>query len=91
MSRPKRDRSTNRSRIRKVYRDFLKAQRKQGMKLRSYHTSADVQQNLAQTTDAAAAAQLRKIYLSARYDEGGEITANQLATAKAAYKKTSRQ
>lgn len=90
-SRPKRDRSTNRSRIRKVYRDFLKAQRKQGMKLRPYHTSADVQQNLAQTTDAAAAAQLRKIYLSARYDEGGEITANQLATAKAAYKKTSRQ
>lgn len=89
--RRKRDRGTNRSRIRRIYRDFLKIQRKQGLKLRQHHTSADVQRKLTADTDPVAAEQLRQIYLAARYDENSGITAQQLSAAKAAYKTTNKK
>lgn len=89
--RQKQGSGSNRSRIRRLYRDFLKNQRKRGVQLRRYHTSADIQRNLTADTDTVAADQLRQVYLSARYDEGCEISARQLARAKAAYKNTSRK
>lgn len=89
--RQKWDKGTNRSRIRRIYRDFLKAQRKQGLKLRRHHTSADVQRKLTVDTDPVAADQLRQVYLAARYDENCDITAQQLSAARAAYKKTNRK
>lgn len=86
-TRRRRDRSSNRSKLRRCYREFLRHERKKGLALRKYHTSLDVQKKLSSETDAAAAAQLRQLYLSARYDPHAEVTAEQVRQARAALKK----
>ena len=77
---------SNRSKLRQIYRAFLKQQRGRGLKLYPHYTSQDVQANLTQDTDAAAASKLREVYLSARYDETRDVTAQQLKTARDAMK-----
>lgn len=83
----RRDRSSNRSKLRRCYREFLRYQRKRGLPLRRYHTSLDVQKRLVSDTDADAATQLRRLYLAARYDPRREVTAEQVRQARAALKK----
>ena len=83
----RKDRSSNRSKLRRCYREFLRYERKRGLALRRYHTSLDVQKRLTVDTDPQAASQLRQLYLSARYDPHREVTAEQVRQARAALKK----
>jgi hypothetical protein len=83
----RKDRSSNRSKLRRCYREFLRYERKRGLTLRRYHTSLDVQKRLTADTDPQAASQLRQLYLSARYDPHREVTAEQVRQARAALKK----
>lgn len=77
---------SNRAKVRQIYRKFLKQQRSCGVRLRSNQTSADILHNISPGTDAKAAAQLRAIYLAARYGEHGEITARDVAAAKTSFR-----
>ena len=77
-------RYSNRSKLRKVYRDFLKAEKRKGHKLFSYHTSQDILDDLKPGGDSEAAAKLRQIYLSARYDPEAAVTPEQVQAAKTA-------
>ena len=83
----RKDRSSNRSKLRRCYREFLRYERKRGLALRRYHTSLDVQKRLTADTDPQAASQLRQLYLAARYDPHREVTAEQVRQARAALKK----
>ena len=83
----KEPRRTNRAKVRRYYRDFLKAEQKKGLKLRPDQTSADILASISHDTDARSAAQLREVYLSARYDETREVTTEQVKAAKSALKK----
>lgn len=78
---------SNRARVRRYYREHLRLERRKGLRLRAHHTSADVLRQIAPDTDPQAAARLREVYLRARYDEKGSITAQDVAEAKSAYKK----
>lgn len=73
---------TNRGKVRKVYRTYLKAQRKSGAKLRTNQTSLDILNQHVGNTDIKAAAQLRRIYLAARYDESRAVTSEQVKAAQ---------
>ena len=77
---------SNRSKLRQIYRSFLKQQRLNGLKIYRHYTSADVQKRLTGGSDPEAAQGLRQVYLSARYDENREVTAQQLKTARDALK-----
>lgn len=79
-------RQTNRSRVRHLYRQFLKEEQKKGLKRKPSHTSADILQRISSTTDADAAAELREVYLHARYNETADITPAQVEAAKNALK-----
>lgn len=84
----KENRRSNRGNVRRAYREFLKSERKKGLKLRTNQTSADILEAAAPKTDAEAAARLREVYLRARYDEKAVITADDVQTAKDALRKT---
>ena len=75
-------RRSNRSKLRKVYRDFLKTEKRRGHKLQPWHTSQDILDELQPSGDQEAAARLRNIYLSARYDPSSNVTAQQIQEAK---------
>ena len=79
-------RRSNRTRLRKVYRDFLKAEKRKGHKLMSWHTSLDIVEELKPGGDPEAAAQLRQLYLSARYDPESNVTPEQVQAAREALK-----
>jgi hypothetical protein len=55
--------------------------------VRKYDTSGDILEKTPADTDREAAAALRQIYLRARYDETGEVTAEQAEEARALLKK----
>lgn len=82
---------SNRNRVRQIYRDFLRTENGRGLKLKCSDTSADVQQRLHPNTDAQSAAQLRQIYLQARYDDRHSISRSQLEQAKQALRGTRQQ
>lgn len=84
----KTDKRSNRNKIRHYYRQFLRAERKKGLKRRENQTSADILNAISSTTDRSAAAALREEYLHARYDHDNEVTQAQVDRAKAALKKT---
>lgn len=85
----KRTRSlSNRSRVRQLYREFLRMERNLGMELKPSHTSGDVLERIHKTTNPDSAAQLRQIYLSARYDDRQNISRGQVEQAKGALKGT---
>ena len=81
-------RRSNRGKVRHYYREFLKMERKRGMKLRKDYTTADILQRISQDTDPEGAGELRSIYLAARYDERTEITAEQAEAARLALRRS---
>ena len=83
----KRERSnTNRGKVRKLYRDYLKLVRRKGQRLEIYQTTADILANHPQNTDTEAAGKLRQVYLKARYDTENPVTDAEAEQAKAAMK-----
>lgn len=78
---------SNRGKVRRYYREFLRSERRRGMKLRTDQTSEDILNQVSGKTDRTAAARLRQVYLRARYDEKSELTADEVQTAKNALKK----
>lgn len=79
---------SSRSKVRRIYREFLRRQRKAGVQIRRNHTSLDVLNRISPQTDPEAAKALRTVYLSARYDETREVTPDQLRAAQNALKKS---
>lgn len=77
---------SNRAKVRRYYREFLRSERMKGTKLTTSQTSADILQGIAQSTDRESAQKLREIYLRARYDEGWEVTSEEMTEAKTAMK-----
>ena len=77
---------SNRNKIRRYYRDFLKHEKLRGMKLRTDQTSLDILENVRASTHDPSAA-LRDVYLCARYAEHGDITSEQVEQARIALKK----
>lgn len=80
-------RRTNRGKVRHYYREYLRHGQKRGLTVRKYDTSGDILEKTPADTDREAAAALRQIYLRARYDETGEVTAEQAEEARALLKK----
>ena len=78
---------SNREKVRQTYRKFLAHERTGGLKLKKSYTTADILSRISPSTDRAAAAKLREIYLLARYDEEGEITRSQADAAREALKR----
>lgn len=85
--RKKENKTTNRAKVRRFYREYLKLERRKGTQLRTNQTSGDILREGSGDLDREAAARLRQVYLSARYDENGEVTQSQLDDARAALKK----
>lgn len=83
-------RQSNRGKVRHLYRQFLKEEQKKGLRRKPSFTSADVQQRISPTTDAEAAAELRAVYLHARYNDRAAVTAEQVEEAKRALKRSRR-
>lgn len=81
---------SNRTRVRQLYRDFLRSEKDLGMKLKQSDTSADVLGRIHPRTDRPSADALRQVYLLARYDDRQTITRGQLDEAKRALKGTRR-
>ena len=79
---------SNRGSVRQAYRDFLRAEKNLGMKLRKCDTSADVHQRIHPKTHAPSADALRQVYLVARYDDRQTITRRQVNEARRALKQT---
>lgn len=82
------ERRSNRGRIRKYYREYLKMEQKRGLVLKKHHTSRDVLSARTRQTDASAARELRELYLIARYDESARISTEQVRKAKLALKQS---
>lgn len=75
-------RRSNRSKLRKIYREFLRAEKRKGHMILPCHTSADILHDLKPEGDPEAAARLRRLYLPARYDLDSPVTAQQVQEAK---------
>lgn len=82
------DRRSNRGKVRKYYRDYLKMEQKRGLLVKKHHTSQDVLNGVTAQTDPSAAEELRALYLLARYDEETEVTPEQVRQAKDALKRS---
>lgn len=80
-------RRSNRSKIRQTYREFLRQERKRGLVLKKDYTSEDILQRVSEDTNEDAAAELRALYIYARYNETGEVTREQVEAAKTALKR----
>lgn len=85
---PREDRRSNRGKIRKYYRDYLKMEQKRGLAVKKHHTSRDILDARTRQTDPAAAEELRELYITARYDESARISAEQVRRAKLALKQS---
>lgn len=71
---------TNRAKVRRYYREYLRLVKRRGFRLRISHTSQDVLPG----APGEGAQELRRIYLAARYDLTREVTDSQVRKAKAA-------
>lgn len=85
----RRERHSNRYKMRGIYRDFLRSQRRRGAKLRGNQTSLDVLREAPKGTDRTAAETLRALYLPARYNPHAQVTKEDLDRAKQAEKSCS--
>ncbi len=81
-------RTSNRYKVRQLYREFLRMENGRGLKLKKSDTSADVLKRMHPETDKNSAEALRQVYLSARYDDRQSISRDQLNAAKQAFKGT---
>lgn len=77
---------SNRYKVRQLYREFLRIENAWGLKLKKSDTSADVLERIRPETDKKSAADLRHVYLSARYDDRANISRSQVNAAKNALK-----
>lgn len=77
----------NRAKVRAVYRKFMGLVVERGEEIRIDHTSEDVMHLGSLVADGRACAELREVYLSARYDTTREVTGEQVKEAKNLYKK----
>lgn len=75
---------SNRSKVRRIYRSYLKFVRRRGLRLQKDHTSQDVLRQAKGPADHGA--QLRRIYVKARYDLLSPVTDQDVEVAKAAWK-----
>lgn len=82
---------TNRGKVRRYYREFLKNEKRKGLKLTTSQTTADILEGVSKTTNRSAAAQLREVYLAARYAQNQEITSEHVKTARDSWKGTTKQ
>ena len=79
---------SNRHKVRQLYREFLRMENGRGLKLKSCDTSQDVLRRIHPETDEKSAADLRQVYLSARYDDRKSVSRSQVNAAKQALKGT---
>lgn len=79
-------RRSNRSKVRRAYREFLKNEKRKGRKIHTDQTSEDLLTGLAYGTDPKGAARLREVYIQARYDDVRNVTQEQVEQAKSALK-----
>ena len=79
---------TNRGKIRRYYREFLKDEKRNGQKLNTSQTSEDILNGASKHINRTAAAKLRDVYLPARYAEHHEITVQQVKIARESLKGT---
>ncbi len=77
---------SNRAKLRRYYRDFLKYEKTKGLKLSTDQTSLDILENLPHKNNHQACAKLRELYLSARYDDTHDVSKQQLDEAQSAWK-----
>lgn len=81
-------RRSNRAKVRQLYREFLRQERKRGLSFKKDYTSQDILHRISDDTDGTAAAELRELYIRARYDETHEVSQAQVEAAKAALKRS---
>lgn len=79
-------RLSNRNKVRQAYRDFLHYQRSHGVRIKTQYTTADILSRVSHGTNRGAAAELREVYLRARYDEQREVDPSQVNAARDALK-----
>lgn len=84
----KTSRYSHRSKVRQIYKEFLRQEKKRGLQLKKDYTSEDILRRVSKDTDEKAAAELRALYIRARYDENHEISRAQVEAAKTALKKS---
>ena len=77
----------NRAKVRSVYRKFMGLVAERGEEIRPDHTSRDVMHLGSLVADGKACAELREVYLSARYDTTREVTGEQVKKARSLYQK----
>ena len=80
------NRRSNRGKVRKLYRDYLKLVRRKGQRLETWHPTADIFKKRPQNMNTEAADRLRQVYLKARYDTENPVTDAEAEQAKAAMK-----
>lgn len=80
-------RMSNRGKVRQAYRDFLRFERCNGLKIKRQYTTADILSRISDGTNKPAASELRDIYLRARYDERFEVKTSHVNAAKDALKR----
>ena len=78
-------RLSHRAKVRQAYRDFLHHQKQKGFVLKKHYTTADILRKVS-NPETDAAAQLREVYLIARYNEQSEVTRQQADAARSALK-----
>ena len=84
----KKEKQSNRQKVRRQYRNFLKMQKSKGVRLTVNQTSEEILASIAPDTDREGAEQLRRIYLEARYNDSAQITTDHVKAAKMALKKS---
>ncbi|MBR5519674.1 MAG: hypothetical protein IKU55_03045 [Clostridia bacterium] len=77
-----RDGRNNRTKLRAIYREFLKQEKKRGLKRRCDQTSLDILRSVSAETNTVAAEKLRELYLVARYAPDGRVNDAQVAEAR---------
>lgn len=78
----KTSRLSNRGKVRQAYREFLRHERQHGFRLKTHYTTEDILRKVSTPENEIPAAQLREVYLHARYDEESEVTRSQAEAAR---------
>ena len=86
-ARKRRETLTNREKIRKYYRSFLKTERKKGHTITSSHTSQVILDEASILTNMDGAKSLRELYIKARYDDS-PVTQEDVEAARLALKRS---
>ena len=79
---------TNRGKVRRYYREFLKDVKRRGQKLTTSQTSADILADASKHINSSAAQKLRDMYLPARYAQHREVSAELVKNAREFLKET---